>query len=52
MGNDGDINKKYEGFFLSWKGNRHCLGLGEELEVKKKRESCIIKGIYHTSVDI
>ena len=43
MGNEGEINKECGGF-LSWKGKRHCLGVGEELEVQKEREILRNKG--------
>ena len=43
MGNEGEINKECGGF-LSWKGKRCSLGVGEELEVQKEREILRNKG--------
>ena len=37
MGNECKINEECGGF-LSWKGKRHHLGMGGELDVQKKKE--------------
>ena len=43
MGNEGEINKECGGF-LSWKGKRGRLGVGEDLEVHNEMESLRNKG--------